>query len=406
VVADNRVLVAGTDHHTVYSLDSGNGQTAWTYTAGGRIDSPPTWADDRVLFGSADGWVYCLAAETGELAWRYRAAPQVRNAVAFGQVESLWPVHGSVLVLDDTVYCTAGRQSFLNGGIYLFGLDTRTGKKKYEARISGPYGEDGESVFDRMELNKLGRIPVAGQIQGNQSDLLVSDGELIYLRHMAFNRDLSRAEKAKKHIVTVSGFLDGSGHHRSYWSVGERIHYDTPFAASIDADLLVTEGKKVFGTRIRTSGRSPSPFDPRTSGFALFAMEQTDQPAKPRGAAKKPTSATKKLARTKARTPRQRSPYFFGEAWENTIQVNPKAVLKAGDTLVVAGMPNEFPKEDLYQAVEGRAGGKLVLASAADGSTRREIKLNAPPRWDGMAAASGRLFVSLKNGVVQCFGAE
>ena len=44
-------------------------------TAGGRIDTPPTIADGLCLFGSHDGWVYCLRAADGRLAWRFRAAP-------------------------------------------------------------------------------------------------------------------------------------------------------------------------------------------------------------------------------------------------------------------------------------------------------------------------------------------
>ncbi len=42
--------------------------------------------------------------------------------------------------------------------------------------------------------------------------------------------------------------------------------------------------------------------------------------------------------------------------------------------------------------------------AATDGVRRGEVALPAPPVFDGMAAARGRLFVSLKDGTVQCFG--
>ncbi|MFQ5809319.1 MAG: PQQ-binding-like beta-propeller repeat protein, partial [Armatimonadota bacterium] len=218
VVAAGRLLVAAKDAHTLFSLNMADGKKVWAFTAGGRIDSPPTYAGGRVLFGSADGWVYCLMAESGELAWRFRAAPQATVTVAFGQIESLWPVSGSVLVLNDTVYFVAGRHSFVDGGLYLYGLDIQTGQKTYEARISGPYGEDGESVFDEARRN---------QIKGNKSDILVSDGDLIYLRHMAFTPELRPVQQGKDHLLTVSGFLDGAGHHRSYWTIAPRLIYDT-----------------------------------------------------------------------------------------------------------------------------------------------------------------------------------
>ena len=48
----------------------------------------------------------------------------------------MWPVHGSVLVENDTVYFAAGRSSFLDGGIYLFGLDVATGQEAIDATIA------------------------------------------------------------------------------------------------------------------------------------------------------------------------------------------------------------------------------------------------------------------------------
>ena len=47
--------------------------------------------------------------------------------MASGQIESAWPVSGSVLVRDGSVYCAAGRSSYVDGGIYLERLDLKTG---------------------------------------------------------------------------------------------------------------------------------------------------------------------------------------------------------------------------------------------------------------------------------------
>jgi len=270
VIAAGRVFVASKDTHTLHCVDAARGTERWTFTANGRIDSPSTYADGRVLFGSADGWVYCLSAEVGELIWKFRAAPQERVTVAFGQIESLWPVHGSVLVLNDVAYVLAGRQSFLDGGLFLYGLDVRTGKRECEARISGPYGEDGESVFDEKRRN---------QIKGNISDILVSDGQLIYLRHMAFRPDLTPVEQPREHVATVSGFLDDSGHHRSFWTIAPQLIYDTQIADNIDADLLVVDGPKAFGTRISASNRGPEAFDARERGIMLFAVTRDEDRA-------------------------------------------------------------------------------------------------------------------------------
>ena len=76
--------------------------TAWKegleHIAGGRVDSPPTFHQGRLLFGSHDGWVYCLRAADGALIWRFRALPD-RLMCAYGQVESAWPVCGFAVII-------------------------------------------------------------------------------------------------------------------------------------------------------------------------------------------------------------------------------------------------------------------------------------------------------------------
>jgi len=99
VVRDGKVLVAGVDAHAVQAIDAHDGKVLWNHTAGARIDSPPTFHNGLAIFGSADGRVYCLRAADGELVWRFDAAPR-RLVTAFGQLESAWPVPGSVLVHD------------------------------------------------------------------------------------------------------------------------------------------------------------------------------------------------------------------------------------------------------------------------------------------------------------------
>ncbi len=57
---------------------------------------------------------------------------------------------------------------------------------------------------------------------------------------------------------------------------------------------------------------------------------------------------------------------------------------------------------DPHGAWEGRKGGLLAVYSASGGTPIAEIKLPAPPVWDGMAAARGRLFISTMGGDIIC----
>jgi outer membrane protein assembly factor BamB len=85
VIAEGKVFVAAVDRHAVHALDEHSGQLLWTFTAGARVDSPPTVWQGRVLFGCRDGCVYCLTAFDGSLVWRFRAAATDQQLVAFEQ---------------------------------------------------------------------------------------------------------------------------------------------------------------------------------------------------------------------------------------------------------------------------------------------------------------------------------
>jgi len=107
VVVRDTLLVAEKDRHTLHAFDARTGKPRWRFTAGARIDSPPTIFGSLVLFGSLDGNVYCLHLEDGSKVWQFCAAPCERMVSAFGQIESAWPVHGSVVVQADGVSAQA-----------------------------------------------------------------------------------------------------------------------------------------------------------------------------------------------------------------------------------------------------------------------------------------------------------
>ena len=72
VIAAGMVFAADVDGHAVCALNAADGKIVWRFAAEGRVDSPPTYHQGLVLFGSRDGSVYCLRASDGALAWRFR----------------------------------------------------------------------------------------------------------------------------------------------------------------------------------------------------------------------------------------------------------------------------------------------------------------------------------------------
>ncbi len=54
-------------------------------------------------------------------------------------------------------------------------------------------------------------------------------------------------------------------------------------------------------------------------------------------------------------------------------------------------------------ALEGRKGAELRVLSADDGEKLAGYHLDSPPVFDGMAAAGGKIYLTLADGSVRCF---
>jgi outer membrane protein assembly factor BamB len=259
VAARGLVYVAQIDQHTLHALDGATGTLKWSFTAGGRIDSPPSFWKGRLLFGSADGWVYALRAEDGELLWKYRAAPIDRRLMSFEQLESVWPVHGSILVERDVAHFVVGRSSFLDGGMWYLRLNPRTGEKLSETVLNDRDPNTGRDLQEKLQTLQM---PVA------LNDLLCSDGECVYLRSQKFDFEGNRQEIGPvsgnaieqggtqtgkgRHLFAPMGFLDDTWFHRSYWVYGKNFAgghngYYQAGKHTPSGRILVFNDKEIFG---------------------------------------------------------------------------------------------------------------------------------------------------------------
>jgi len=68
VVAEGLALTAATEQHRLKAFDVATGKQRWSFTAGGRIDCPPTVYNGHCFLGARDGAIYCLRLHDGELA--------------------------------------------------------------------------------------------------------------------------------------------------------------------------------------------------------------------------------------------------------------------------------------------------------------------------------------------------
>jgi len=344
--------------HEVIALNADSGKRRWRFTADGRVDSPPTVAGDLVLFGSADGWAYCLRSADGELAWRFRGAPRERLIGAFNRVESAWPIHGCVLVQDGVAYFTAGRSSFMDGGIFAYGLDVRTGKCVSERRITSDHD---------MKVDK-GRDPL--EDTGLLDDILVAGSRGVHMRRCTlFGPDANQpANGALLRSTGPGGLLADTWNPRERWYLGDRSC----------AEYCVFDARGVYGVRAREDITGYGGFfEPGRAGFELFAA---DMPLL------MPAKGNKIIKR-----------------WSIRVPVKISAMVIAGDTLLAAGTPDIIEPKDIWADYEGRRGGVLLTISANDGTVLARKKLDAAPVMDGLTLAGGRLLVATIDGKIHCF---
>jgi outer membrane protein assembly factor BamB len=347
-----------------------------------------------VLFGSADGTVSCLRLSDGEVIWRFRAAPHDRRIVANEQLESVWPVSGSVLVRDGAVYFAAGRTSYLDGGIFLYKLDAHSGRVL-------------KAVTLEVEQAKRDRGVVSG---GHLPDVLSAVDASIFMRSARFDEDLVRQKDDVAHLWSSVGFLDDSWWHRTYWQFGTSMRSGWggwPKAGrTVPAGrLLATDGERIVGfgrnqydipgAHVGVDGQEA--WGPVGNGlsrwtfYRLFARPLDEDQAE--GTA----------------------PSSKGGGWSRRIPVLAQAIVLADNTVFVAGP--EDPLSDrvahepsdadpVAEALNATEGGRLLAVSLADGTILSSRPLESPPVFDGMAAAANRLYVSTKKGQVVCLAAK
>ncbi len=380
VIAGGRVFLAQTDAHRVVALDAADGRLLWERTVGGRVDSPPTIHEGLALFGCRDGWIYALRAADGALAWRFRAAPHARWIVSQGQLESAWPVHGSVLVVNGTLYAAAGRSSYLDGGVHLVGLDPHTGEVRFQ-KVLDSRDADGRQVFDEEGVD------------GYLNDVLSSDGRRLFLRHQVFDLEGNPVDEAIAHLHGADGFLSDTTTHRLQWSYAPRytsLHqgafYDMRLSRTLypSGRILVEDEQAVYGFG-QNHYEQPQP-EPGGQ-FALFAA--------PKG-----SDVPDERTMIEYRRLALRGEVSVGFHWWRPIPTHAWAMLQAGDVLFVAGPGREALGSQA--ALDGEAEGLLLTHSTTDGAPLARMPLPSTPVWDGMAAAAGRLYVCTRDGRVVC----
>ncbi len=370
-VADGKVFVAEPDAHRVVALHETNGKQAWSFTTGARVDSPPTILGELCIFGSRDGWVYCLRAKDGELVWKFFGGLYEKQIGVQSQLESAWPIVGSVLPHEGGVIVNAGRHSAVDGGIQVYKLDPATGAIQWKTRI-----------WTDPDINREDKFQWRNR---RLNDLLVSDGkrpclwitplkneyragEIVDTMKEAYPvRAVRFSNEAKANDIADATWIWAGNSQgmlsRRVESVG-RFDETGVFYGNLRANKIAFRGSTLYAWHGYQQVRGSKLRGP------LLRVTLTND-------GKLPDGTKGDVADWIQKAPR----YAI-----------PQAMILAGERLYLASTK------------DGEFTGQLHVYNAANGELIHEQALPAEPIRDGLAVANGKLFVSCADGKVICFG--
>lgn len=169
VVASGRIFVPSSTHDTITAYDVENGKELWRFYAEGPIRFAPVVADDRVHFGSDDGYVYTLAASTGKLLWKFNAGPTERRIIGNDRLVSSWPVRGGPVLHQGKLYFTASIWPFM--GIFIHCVEPATGE-----RIWTNSGDGTNFIIHPHGAPSFGTVVPQGHLAATGNFLIVPGG--------------------------------------------------------------------------------------------------------------------------------------------------------------------------------------------------------------------------------------
>jgi len=338
-------------------LDAESGEPKWTYTTDGPVRFAPHVVEGKVYFGSDDGCIYCVRAADGNLVWKRRAAPSDHQVPSDGKMVSLWPNRSGVVVLDGIVYCGAG--VFPGEGVYVCALDARTGRdtgpglfrNRYtdmslqgyvlasSAHLYFPGGRASPWVFDRQTGERQGQLGGGGGTYA----LVTADESIVY--------------GPGKTSPVLEEFRSESRDRLASFSGGKHI--------------VVTPERSYISTRDELFAVD--------RGRYINLSARRSQLAEQRGKLDEGSAERQRLDKELAELDAEKEDCF---AW--TVECEyPDALILAGQYLVAGGPDG------------------VAAYRASDGENVWSHKVQGIAK--GLAAASGRLFVSTDERRIYCF---
>jgi len=373
-IAGTLAFVARPDAHEVVAIEAGSGQVRWRFTANGRVDTPPTIYRGLCLFGTHAGSVYALRADSGRTAWHFRAAPSSERIVAYGQVESPWPVPGTVLIINDVAYFAAGRQPFADGGIFVFAVDPISGRQHWVHRLD-TIPQEGYYENSGLEFDPI--------------DILHQEGDGIALSRWIISLDGRKVTVDKWNAFARLNTGNGSVWvPRGCWTYGPR--HQARFRGEAPRRPLCTfRDRTVLSSFNGSTGLFRRDFEIE-NGEQFNSKWITGWQAAQEGREGGTPFRTYRLAEKAT----WKADPFTPESERKKARVVGKQLTNEVYGMALAGNGRLFVVHK---------DGRLKIVSVTDGSVLAERHV-PPPVWDGLAIASRRVYLASQSGELVCIG--
>lgn len=187
-VSDGKLVLFGSSSQdSVFALDLETGKQKWVFVSGGPIRIAPTIEQDKVLFGSDDGFAYCLNKSDGSLLWKFNPAAasqaEQRRVITNDRLISFYPIRTGIAVRNGIAYFAASFLPWRES--YLCGVNLKTGQPDLpestfvtrhekatlegplliaENRLIVPQGRIAPLLFDRTSGERLSTLPGGGGV--------------------------------------------------------------------------------------------------------------------------------------------------------------------------------------------------------------------------------------------------
>ena len=261
-VVAQKTVYFGSGDGNVYALDANSGELKWKFKTGDVVHASPAYADGALYFGSWDSYFYGVDATTGKERWRFHGGedPLIHNQVGF---------QSSPSVVNGTVF-TGCRDS------NVYALDPATGKEKWRFNnelswvISSPAVAQGKVFFATSdsslfhvidEKNGKSLLRQSGKAYMFSSPAIVGDVVLIGVLNGTLEaRDVKtgellwdyQVEKSKQNkgwALTADRRFNSSLLYYSNWRETPIVATERQFSiGSIFSSPLVLNGVVYFGS--------------------------------------------------------------------------------------------------------------------------------------------------------------